>query len=307
MRFASFTLPAPSGIFGATELMSKPGSRRILGGIGFMVLGVSLLPVMNSFAKSLASEFWLWQVVWARFAGHLLWLSLMFAPRLGMSPFRTRHVRGQLARGAIFFLSNACFIAALPLVPLASASAIMFTTPLVVTVLSVFMLGERVGPLRLLAVIVGFTGAMVIIRPGADAFNAWTLMILVSAGCFGLYQVWTRKLAEHDRPETLVVYTALVGALATTLFVPWFARAPDTAFQWFAFAGVGLIGGLAQFCIVQALARGPASVISPIGYAELISATVLGAVIFGELPDSPTWLGAGLIIGSGLFIAYRER
>ena len=275
-------------------------------GIAYMVLGVSLLPAMNTLAKSLTADYPVPQVVWARFLGHLIWMALLFGPMLGGALLRARRPREMLGRSVVFFVSNCAFIAALPHVPLATASAIMFTAPLVVVALSVPLLKERVGPWRSAAVVVGFCGALVIIRPGTDVFQPAALLILASAACFGGYQLWTRRLAPHERPETLIIYTALAGAVIMTAFAPWFAHPPHNLTDVAKFAGVGLIGGAAQYFVIRALQRAPASVISPIGYAELVSAAAFGYIVFGDLPDRYTWLGAALIIGSGLLVVYRE-
>lgn len=271
-----------------------------------MLLAASLLPAMNAVAKSLALEFSIWQVVWARFLGHLVWMTLLFAPAAGLALFRTANPRVQLTRSLVFFASNALFIAALPHIELATASAIMFITPIIVTALSGPLLGERVGPWRWGAVAVGFAGALVILRPAGDAFNAWALLTLGSAFCFGFYQIWTRRLATRERPDTLIVYTALLGAITMTLVAPWFSEVPTRAGQWIAFAGLGLLGGLAQYFVIKALQHGPASIISPIGYAELLGAAAFGYLVFGNLPGPATWYGAALIVGAGLFIVHRE-
>ena len=283
-----------------------PRDRDILVGTAFMVLGVSLLPAMSTLSKLLAAEFPVWQMVWARFLGHLLCVTLVFWPRRGLALFRTSHWRPELARSLIFFLSNIWFITALRYVSLPTATSLMFTTPLVVVALSVPILGERVGWLGWGAVLVGFGGALVIIRPGTAVFDVWALLVLGAAGCFGCYQIITRQLATHEPADTLIVYTALAGAASTTAFFPLFGVAPTSLGQVLAFAGVGIIGAAGQFCVIQALRRGPASVMSPIGYAELVSSVGFGYVVFGDLPDRWTWYGGGLIITSGLFIAYRE-
>ena len=271
-----------------------------------MLLGIVLLPVMNAIAKSLAADYPLTQVVWARFLGHLVWMSLFFGPFLGMALLRAHRPREMIGRSFVFFASNFVFIAALPHIQLATASAIMFTTPLVVVALSAPLLQERVGPWRSAAVVAGFCGALVIIRPGTDVFQPAALLTLLSAICFAGYQIWTRRLAQHERPETLIVYTALAGALIMSLVAPFSARPPDDIVDGLKFAGVGLIGGAAQYFIICALQRAPASVVSPIGYAELITAAAFGYAVFGDLPDRYTWMGAALIVGSGLVVVWRE-
>ena len=276
-------------------------------GIAFMVVGVSLLPAMNTIAKHLAAEYPIWQVVWARFLGHFVWMTLFFRPWRALALLRTARPRDQTVRSLIFFVSNACFVAALPHIALPTASAMLFTTPFIVTLLAVPLLGERVGLRRWAAVAVGLMGALVIIRPGSDLFEPWAILALVSAGLYAVYQIWTRRLVHIDSPQTLILYTAAAGALVTSVMMPWVAHAPATTGDLLGFMGVGLFGALAHLCIVEALKRAPASTVSPIGYFELVSAVALGYAFFGDLPDLATWLGAALIIGSGAWIALRER
>ena len=286
--------------------MNQPISRNAGAGIAYMLLGIVLLPVMNAIAKSLAADYPLTQVVWARFLGHLVWMSLFFGPFLGLALLRAHRPREMIGRSFVFFASNFVFIAALPHIQLATASAIMFTTPLVVVALSAPLLNERVGPWRSAAVLVGFCGALVIIRPGTDVFQPAALLTLLSAICFAGYQLWTRRLGQHERPETLIVYTALAGAVVMSVAGPFGARPPDDIVDWLKFAGVGLIGGAAQYFIICALQRAPAFVVSPIGYAELITAAAFGYAVFGDLPDRYTWMGAALIVGSGFVVVWRE-
>jgi len=278
----------------------------VLTGIGLMLIGVSLFPLMNTFAKSVSYDFPLWQVTWARFTGHLLLTSMVFIPQFGLAVFKTQRPGLQFIRSTIFFFSNACFIGALPWVSLATASAIMFTAPIIVTALSVLFLGERVGVWRWGAVIMGFAGVLVIVQPGSEGFEPATLLVAVSASLFAVYQLMTRRLVEVDSPATQIIYTALVGTVVTSCIVPFVGRLPDTGFQVFSFMAIGTIGAFAHLLVIQALRRAPASIIAPVGYVELVSATILGFLVFGDLPGWATWTGASLIVVSGLIIAWRE-
>ena len=285
--------------------MIFPAGREPLVAVALMVLGASLIPAMNALAKYLASDYPVWQVVWARFFGHLLWMMLFFSARRGFTILRTARPITQAVRSLVFFIANVCFITALPFVDLATASAVMFTAPIIVTALAVPLLRERVGLRRWTAVAVGFAGALVIIRPGSTLFDPWALLVLVSASYYAVYQIWTRRLTLVDSPETLIVYTAVAGALVSTVTIPWIARMPDSLGDLAAFAGLGLVGALAHLCIVQALKRAPASTVSPIGYFELVTAVLFGYAVFGDLPDAATWAGAALIVASGAWIAFR--
>ena len=285
--------------------------RTVLRGIQYMCLAVLLMPVMNAIAKGLTIDYPLVQVVWARFTGHFVCMTLLFWPGRGWRLFASARPSLQLARSGIMFASNGCYIAALSTVALATASAIMFTAPLMVTVLSVLLLGERVGARRWTAIVAGFSGALIIIRPGLggsgfDATGLGILLLLTSAAAFALYQVLTRMLADRDPPETMIVYAALIAALVMTCVVPFHFVTPLSLRDGLLFAALGVIGGFTQYFVAKALNSAPASVVSPYGYGELLVAAMLGYAVFGDFPDRWTWLGAAVIAASGLYIAYRE-
>ena len=282
-------------------------SRSIL----FMCLAVLLMPVMNACAKALAAEFPVLQVVWARFTGHLICMTLVFWPVRGWRLFKSANYTLQLTRSAIMFASNTAFITALSTVALATASAIMFTAPLMVTALSAPLLGEKVGIRRWSAIVVGFIGALIIIRPGIDtpSFNATGLglaLLCFSAACFAVYQILTRKLSDRDTAETNIVYTGLIAALVMSSLIPSIFVMPETTWHWVLFGAVGVLGGFMQYFVAKALEQAPASVVSPYLYGELIVAAVVGFAVFSEFPDQWTWVGATIIAASGIFVAYRE-
>ena len=276
-----------------------------------MCLAILLMPVMNTIAKILTVDYPLTQVVWARFTGHFVCMTLLFWPGRGLKLFRSGRPVLQLLRSVIMFLSNGCYIVALSTVALATASAIMFTAPLIVTTLSVPLLGERVGLRRWAAVVVGFIGALIIIRPGLNtpAFDGTALgivLLLFSAATFALYQILTRKLSGQDSAETNIVYTALIAAIVTTFIMPFVLVMPKGVGDGLLFALVGVVGGFSQYFIAKALEQAPASVVSPYLYGELLLAAMVGFAVFGDFPDHWTWLGAAVIAASGLYIAYRE-
>ena len=280
-------------------------------GIMFMCLAILIMPVMNGMAKSLTVDHPVAMVVWARFTGHLVAMTLVFWPSRGWRLFKTARPAVQLARSAIMFLSNGCYIGALSVVALATASAIMFTAPLIVTALSVPLLGERVGIRRWTAVIVGFFGALIIIRPGLDtpgfdATGPGLVLLLVSAACFAVYQILTRKLSDRDSAETMIVYMPLTGAIAMSCAMPFVGVIPEGWSNWTLFILVGVLGGFTQYFVAKSLEQAPASVVSPYLYGELLVAAIVGFAIFGDFPDTWTWVGAAVIAASGIYIAYRE-
>ncbi len=278
----------------------------ILRGIFFMTCAVSMFPFINAAAKYLSAGYPVTEIVWARFAGHLVFVVLAFFPRLGWSLFATGRPAMQIMRSILLLSSNALFVAAIGRLPLATASAIGFASPFIVTALSVPVLGERVGPRRWSAVAVGFLGVLLVIRPGAG-FAEWaTLLVLAATAAYAIYQVITRLVALHDKPETGIVYAALVGTAVMSAIAPLDWRLPGAPLDWLAFACLGFFGGFGHYFVIKAFRCGPAAVIAPFGYGELIGSTVIGYYAFGNFPDAWTWLGAAIIVACGIYIAYRE-
>tara|TARA_Y100001934_G_C12022931_1_gene617707 strand:+ start:12 stop:668 length:657 start_codon:yes stop_codon:yes gene_type:complete len=212
----------------------------------------------------------------------------------------------QFGRSAVMFASNGLFIVALASISLPTSSAIMFTAPLMLTALSVPFLGERVGTRRWAAVIFGFTGALLIIRPGLGGMQLGAILTFGSAALFAVYQIMTRKIGDDDPAETSIVYMAMIGAVAMTLALPLYFETPREPLHWALFGTVGCLGGVTQYFVIKALQCAPASTVAPYLYGELIGATLLGFAIFGDFPDAWTWTGAAVIVASGLYVAYRE-
>lgn len=278
----------------------------VLRGILLMSCAVSMFPFINASAKYLSASYPITQIVWARFAGHLVFVVLAFYPRLRGRLFHTVRPVVQIARSMLLLGATTLFVSAIGRLPLATASAIGFASPFIVTALSVPVLRERVGPRRWTAVIIGFVGVLIIIRPGADFTNWATVLVLGSASCYAVYQVLTRLIAPHDRPETGIVYAALVGTVAMSVLAPFDWRLPGTPLDWLLFGCLGFFGGFGHYFVIKAYRFGPAAVIAPFSYGELIGTTILGYYVFGNFPDAWTWLGAAIIISCGAYIAYRE-
>ncbi len=213
----------------------------------------------------------------------------------------------QIGRSALMLISNLVFVMAIGRVPLATASAIGFTSPLIVTALSVPLLHESVGWRRWCAVLVGFAGALLVIRPGKGFADPAVLLLLLSSLGYALYQIATRWVSRHDNAATGIVFAALVGSLGMSLAMPFVFIMPQTLLDALLFTCLGLLGGVGHYLVIRAFQLGHAAVIAPLGYVELIGSTLLGYLIFGQFPDLWTWVGAGVIISSGAYIALRER
>jgi drug/metabolite transporter (DMT)-like permease len=289
---------------GAEALRGPPD---VLRGILLMCAGVSLFPFMNASVKLLDANYPVAQIVWARFTGHLIVMLVIFLPRYGWALLLTKRPAVQIARSALMLVSNMVFVIAIARVPLATASAIGFTAPLIVAALSVPLLKETVGWRRWTAVMIGFGGALMVIRPSTGFRDPAVLLLLGSALTYALYQIATRWVGRHDNAATGIIFAALLGSLAMSFVLPFVFVPPRNLWDGTLFVCLGLFGGLGHYLIIRAFQLGPAAVMAPLGYVELVGTTVLGYLIFDNFPDLWTWTGAAVIIASGLYIASRER
>ncbi len=278
-----------------------------LAGVFYMCLAVTLLPVMNGMVKLLIQDYPVGQIVWARYAGHLLFIVLAFMPARGWKLFRTQFLKIQIFRSFLLLGSTTLFFTALQFLPLATAAAINFTAPFFVAALAVPMLGERVGPRRWTAVAIGFVGALTIIRPGFEGTHWAAALVVGCAACYALFQVITRRLAGQDDNTTTIAYTAVVGTLGAAAALPFGWVTPANLADLGMFLAIGFLGGFGHFFIIKAFQHAEASVISPLGYGQLIGAVAFGYLVFGNLPDLMTWIGAAIIVACGIYIVHRER
>lgn len=274
-------------------------------GVLWMLLTMFLFVGMDACAKTLIQTYPLVQVVWARYFFHVVFLAAVLAPRL-RGLVVTERLGLQLMRSLLLLVTTGLFFAGLQFVPLADASAIMLASPIVVTALATPLLKERVGPRRWMGVLAGCLGAAVIIRPGSEVMQLASLFTLGAACTYAFYQISTRFLSQSDPVLTTLLYSASIGALVTSVAVPfyWLAPAPG---DWLLFMLLGLLGGIGHFAMIKSLTSAPAAVVVPFTYSNMIWATLYGFILFAELPDMWTVAGAAIIAGSGLYIFHREQ
>jgi drug/metabolite transporter (DMT)-like permease len=290
------TVRAAAGIF----------DRRLLLGIMFICLSGIVFPVMNGFAKLLGAEYSTLQVSWARAFGHFVFLLIAFLPRHGMAVMRTKRPMVQFGRAMMLYVSNICFFFAVVYIPIADAAAISMTSPLVVALLAWPMLGERTNAARLIALAIGFAGVLIIIRPGTELFHWASLFVVASASCYGVYQILTRKVAGIDSPETSAVYAPIIGAIGMLLVMPFVWRTPASLLDLGMFTGLGVLGAAGHYFVARALTYAPANLVSPFQYFQLFGSVIVGYLFFAALPDAATWIGAGIIVTSGLYIGWSQ-
>jgi len=283
---------------------AKSSDNHLLG-IVWMLATMFWFVTLDSTAKYLMQSYPVVQVIWARFFFHLLFVILLMGPQL-VSQIKSQSLLLQGLRSLFMFTTTALFFVGISLLPLTTAATIMFMTPVIVTILSIPLLGEKVGIRRWIGIAIGFAGALVVMRPGTDSLQLSILVVLAAAVTHSLYQVYTRKLGTHDSPLTSLFYTAVIGALITSVVAPFYWQ-PVAAFDWLLFVFAGIAGSIGHLCMIRAFRNAPASVVAPFSYSSLLWATASGFVFFGDLPDAWTLSGAALIIGSGLYIFQREQ
>ncbi|CAH0157932.1 DMT family transporter [Roseomonas sp. CECT 9278] len=280
--------------------------RRLWLGIFFMCVATTAFPIMNGIVQVLSRTYPSEQIIWARTAGHLAVVLLLVVPRYGIEVLATKRPAAQISRSLLLLGSTTLFFFAVKDVPLAKAASISFMAPFFVTLLAVPMLGERIDAKRLGAVIVGFCGVLVVIRPGSEVFQPAALLIVGSAFCYAVYQVFTRKVAGIDRPETSVMYSALIGTVVMSFVAPFVWIMPHSMTDLLLHLALGLLGAGGHWCVAKAMTYGQASVISPFQYWQMIGSVLVGYVVSGLFPDATTWVGAGIIVACGVTLAVAE-
>ncbi|MCR9070913.1 MAG: DMT family transporter [Alphaproteobacteria bacterium] len=289
-----------------TEPTTPPPPDRVLHGIALMLLAVSLLPIMEGLAKSMSDRYGVVQLVFARFAFQSLFILPIAAVRHAADLKRGNRLPLQLARGIAILAGTGFFYWSLRTLPLADGLALMFVAPLIVTAISALFLGEQVGARRWGAVLVGFLGVLVILRPGLGVFQPGALLALTAGGCIAAYALLTRHLSTAAPPLVTLAYTSLVGMVGTAGLLPFVWQTPDAA-DWARMAVMGSIGAFGHYFMIRAFEQAPASVISPFIYAEIVVATLIGYLWFGDFPDVFTWSGIAILIASGIYLSWREH
>lgn len=284
----------------------RPAGDRPTRGIAVMLVAVSLFAVQDTVAKQLTGAYPAVEIAWTRYFFSLVFV-LLALPWLGRkAPLVSRRPGLQLLRGVFLYTSTLFFVLAVSHMPLATATAIGFIAPLLLTALSIPLLGETVGPRRWAAIAVGFLGMLIIIRPGFGAFD-WALLLPVAMACFNaVYQAVTRLVRGADPPFTALLYPTAVGCVLGFLPVPfvWVTPSPGDALLM---ALMGLCGALSHFCLIRAFAMAPATTLAPFAYSQLVWVALFGYSVFGDIPDLATLLGAAVIAASGLYVFHRER
>lgn len=263
------------------------------------------LAASDTMAKYLASSLPVVEIAWIRFSVFAL---IMLPIMLKARPMILKSVspRLQILRSLALVASSLLFITGLRYLQIAEATAASFVSPLCVTALSVIFLGESVGMRRWIATAIGLMGVLIVLRPGTTAFQMASLLPVASAMAWATTIVITRNISGHDRAITTMSYAALIGVGVMSLLVP-FVWVPPSAWQVLVAMGIGVTATVGHWVVVLAFRHADASVLAPFSYLHLLWVTIGGYLVFGDMPDSITLVGAAIIIGSGIYTAHRER
>ncbi|GHC14893.1 drug/metabolite transporter (DMT)-like permease [Gemmobacter caeni] len=273
-------------------------------GILLMLIAIATFTSMDALAKTMVADYPALQVVWARYTGQTVIVTLVFLPRLHQL-LRTRHPGLQALRSLFQFGATAFFFLSLGHIGLAEATAITDLNPVLITLGAALFLGEKLGPRRLVGIGLSLVGAMIIIRPGLGVFQPAALLPLACACCYAAFALATRYVGRSEGSSTALLYSALFGTFATSVMMPGIWQPIASADLW-KFLLIGALGSVAQFFLIRAFTVAEASAIAPFGYVGIIFATGWGVLLFDEWPDLWTVVGALVIVGAGLYVWHRE-
>ncbi|WP_010627490.1 DMT family transporter [Halomonas sp. KM-1] len=283
---------------------------RPLLGIAFMLGAGLLFTLLDTGVKWLTQSYSPVQVVWARYAGHMLvlggYLLMLGWPRCRAIMASVESLPGQFVRGLLLLAASTFAFLAFRELPLLQVYVINFSSPLLVTLLAIPLLGERVTLARGAAVAAGFVGVVIAVGPVDWRAQPAALLPFGMALCFALYQLATRRFGRNDHPLASLFYAGLAGAMVSSVVVPFFWT-PIAGGDVPLFLLVGALGAVSQLGLIMAMRCAPASLVSPFLYLQIVWATLSGYLVFGDVPLVETYLGAVLIIGAGIFLATRKR
>lgn len=286
---------------------TSDGKPQVFRGMLMIIMAVAIFSVMDALSKYLTRFYPVALVAWSRYAFHLLLVVIVLGPRFGLSLIRTARPGAQLVRGLLLAIASISFISAVKYMPLAEATAIAFLGPLLIVVMSVLFLKEKVEPARWIAVLCGFIGVLVIIRPGSSVFTWAALFPLANAIAFASYQVLTRRLSGLESAYTSIFYSGLIGTLLLSATLPYVWVMPQNGMHLALLIVTGVLGGLSHLILIKAYDYAPASRLAPFSYIQLIWVATIGYLVFGDFPDTWSLVGIGILMASGLYTATHQR
>jgi drug/metabolite transporter (DMT)-like permease len=288
-------------------LLQADSARNRLVGIGLVSLTYLLFSLLDGSAKWLVGTVPVIVVVWLRFVTHVVFAGVVLFPVRGFALVKTKHLRWHLLRALMFIAMTGINFWALQYLQLTVTSSIFFSVPIMIALASAPLLGEKLDAGRWIAILAGFAGVLVIIRPGSAEFHPAMLASVVNAFLYAAFMMMTRRLAAYDSPETIQYLPALGAAIGLAPFAIAAWQSPDGWLEWTVACLLGVLGGFGHYLLALAHRYAPASVIAPFLYQQVIYMALFGYLVFGDVPSAGVWLGAPIVIGSGLYLFSRER
>ena len=287
-------------------LLHADSARNRLTGIGLVSLCYLLFTLLDGSAKWLVASMPVVMVVWLRFVMHALIAGAVLLPLRGTALIRTRYWRWHALRALMFVTMTGINFWALQYLQLTVTSSIFFTTPLLIALISVLFFGERLDAGRWIAIVFGFAGVLVIVRPGSMQFHPAMLAALANAILYAVFMLLTRRLAAYESAEKIQYLPAVGAALLLTPFALAGWEWPDTWLEWTVACLLGVFGALGHQLLAAAHRYAPSSVIAPFLYQQVIYMAAFGYLVFGDVPATAVWIGAAIVIASGLYLFRRE-
>ena len=269
-----------------------------------MTVGIFFLCCMDAIVKVLAESYSILQLVWIRYTGQMAVAAALIVPHL-RTAIRTCNFTLQVSRSLLSYLGTIAFFLGFTRIDLAAAAAILQVSPLIIAAMAYFLLGERFGWRTFVGICVGLAGALIIIRPGTSAFSVYALFPLLAAVGFSGFAILTRFMSRSESIWTSFFYTTLIAAIMSSAVVPFHWTPPMIEHAWLLIM-VGLFASAGQFFLILALFVTNASTVAPFTYSAVVFAAILGLIVFGEVPDLWTYVGAVVVAGSGIFVWHRE-
>ncbi len=276
-----------------------------LRGIALTLTASVIFCVADTIAKKLAGELAIIQIAWTRYVVFVA-MAFLLTTRIRGASFYVRAPKLQILRGVCLVCSGLLFVLGIRDVGLAEAATIGFIGPILVTFLSIPLLGEKVDARRWLALAGGMVGVLVVLRPGTGTFHPEGLYRVASALFWSVGVILTRRMTATERAETTMFWSAMTGFIVLSALIPFHFVSPTTR-QLVLSAAQGVLSSLGQWLVIMSLRFTPVSVLAPYSYSQLLWRTIAGFLAFGVLPDEWTLVGAAIIVGSGLYTAQRER
>ena len=288
-------------------MLQADSARNRLTAIGLVSLTYLLFSLLDGSAKWLVGGLPVIMVVWLRFLTHVVLAGAVLFPLKGWSLVKTDHLRSHVLRALMFVAMTGINFWALQYLQLTVTSSIFFTVPIIIALISAPLLGEKLDFGRWAAIVAGFVGVLVIVRPGSADFHPAMLGCVVNAVLYALFMLMTRRLAAYDPPETIQFLPAVGAVIVLTPFAIASWEWPDTWLEWTVACLLGVLGSTGHYLLALAHRYAPASVIAPFLYQQVLYMALFGYLVFGDLPSAAVWIGAAIVIGSGLYLFSRER